>query len=570
MNFSAVPKLCLCLILSATLVGCGGVKQGGGAVSVASSASLSSAMDYYLLGSRQVKAKDLTGAAKTLGDMEIKYPLNLETGELYAEVIEGYYEVGQPDQVIDIANRFTTMFPSHKNAVNAHYFAGMVDYERGRKNISMDVTSSDPTYAKAALARFNLLLQCCGGNEYAHNAKQYIYHLESMISLYELRYMERDYDDGRIDAAAARGISLMLTYPDSVAAKRAAMMLSSNAFNKHRAGIESATAVKLPVAVAEVEPAARPKSELGAYAVYLASAKIPEELKAKVASMGLAGEVDYYKKTEADKTYFFAAYGNFTSRDEAGPTQLELRVRTDNPDLWVRKLENSEYVENIDLEKVVEKFYAIQVMSVPTLEELQKGVDSLGLAGDVVLYSQVVKGKTSYIALYGKYSDWSAGKVGLAELERLTGKTGYWLRNIDSSKVNIEVAVVPVKAAAPEPVVMANVPVAVPVVIAKPLPVVLTPPSESKPVVAEKFYGIQMMSFAKLDSLQKAVDSMGLADDVALFRHVVKGKTFYIAVYGKYSDWSAGKIGLAELEQRTGKTGYWLRKIDSSKVKSVD
>ncbi len=559
MNFSAVPKLCLCLIMTATLVGCGGVKPTAGAsVSVASSASLSSAMDYYLLGSRQVKAQDLTGAAKTLGDMEIKYPLNIETGELYAELIEGYYEAGQPDQVIDIANRFTTMFPSHKNAVNAHYFAGMVDYERGRKNISMDVTTSDPTYAKAALARFNLLLQCCDGNEYAHNAKQYIYHLESMISLYELRYMEWDYDDGRIDAAAARGISLKLTYPDSVAAKRASMMLSSKVFNEHRTGIDSAAAVKLPVAVAL--PVAEPEPEFGAYAVYLASSNSPKELKAKVAAMGLAGEVDYYKKNEGEKVYFFAAYGSFTSKEEAGQTRLELRVRTEIPDLWVRKLENSQYVENIDLEKAVEKFYAVQVMSVPKLEELQKAVDSLGLASDVVLYSQVVKGKTSYIALYGKYPDWSAGKAGLAELERLTGKTGYWLRNIDSRKVNIE-------AVAPE---MASMSAAIPVVVAKPLPVVRTPPAESKPIVVESFYSIQLMSFEKLDQLQKAIDSMGLTDDVALYSHVVKGSTYYIALYGYYSDWSAGKIGLAEIEKRTGKKGYWLRKIDSKKVIAVD
>jgi len=487
LSFSVVPRLCLCLILATALLGCGGVKKGGGDVSAASSASLSSAMDYFLFGLRQIKANDIRGAAETLDEMEIKFPLSLETGELYARLIEGYYEAGQSDNAIETADRFTKMFPSHKDVANAHYFSGMADYERGRKNISMDVHNSDPAYAKMALARFHVLLDCCANTEYAHNAKQYIYHLESMISLYELRYMEWDYDAGRTDAAAQRGISLLLTYPDSVAAKRAAMMLSSAVFNEHRAEIESATAVKLPIAVAEMVPVAQPKSVLGAYAVYLASSSYPEALKAKVAAMGLANEVDYYKKTEAGNDYYFAAYGNFTSRGEAKPTQLELSVRTNNPDLWVRKLENSQHVENIDLEKVV----------------------------------------------------------------------------VVSPEPDVAIAVVSEKAATV---------VAAPLIMAVPEEKTVSPvlQPELKPVVVEKFYAIQMMSLSKLEQVKKAVASMGLANDVALHSRVLKDKTFYIALYGKYPSWAAGKAGLAELEQRTGKTGYWLRKVDSSKLEAVD
>jgi len=481
--FSAVPKCCLCLILAAALLGCGGVKKGSGDVSVASSASLSSAMEYYLFGLRQIKVKNADAAAETLEEMEIKYPLNLETGELYAQLAEGYYEAGQSDKVIETADRFTNMYPSHKDVAKAHYFAGMADYRRGRKNLSMDVGNNDPAYAKAALARFKVLLTCCANTEYAHNAKQYTYHLESMISLYELRYMERDYDDGRIDVAAQRGISLMLAYPDSIAAERAATMLSSTVFSEHRADIETAIAAKLPVAEAEVVPVAQPKSELGAYVVYLASSSRPDELKAKVVEMGLADEVDYYKKIEAGNEYYFAAHGNFTSRGEAKSAQLELSVRTNNPDLWVRKLENSQYLENIDLE------------------------NSVGLSEQVVA----------------------------------------------SEVMPVTVVEAPLMMARSEEKTVSP-----------------APQSELKPVVVEKYYAIQMMSFSKLDQLKKAVVSMGLENDVALYSHMVKGKTYFISLYGHYSDWTGGKAGLAELEQRTGKTGYWLRKVDSSKLKAVD
>jgi len=485
-SFSTVLKLCLCLILATALLGCGGVKKGAGDVSAVSSASLSSVTDYLILGLEQMKAKNINAAAATLDEMEIKYPLNIETGELYAKLTEGYYEVGRSDKAIETADRFTRMYPSHKDVANAHYFAAMADYERGRKNISMDVRNSDPAYAKTALARFHVLLKCCANNVYAHNSKQYIYHLESMISLYELRYMEWDYDAGRIDAAAQRGISLMLAYPDSVAAKRATMMLSSTVFNEHRAGIENATATKLPVAVAEEMSVEQPKPELGAYVVYLASSSHPEELKARMDAMGLADDVDYYKKTELDNEYYFAAYGNFANRSEAKSTQLELSVRTQNPDLWVRKLENSQYVENIALEKAV--------------------VSSVSRVASTVMLAKVATAV-------------AAPEVMIVSEERTVSP-------------------------APQP--------------------------ESKSEVTEKFYAIQVMSLLKLDQLKKAVVSMGLENEVALYSHLLKDKTYYIALYGKYSNWSAGKAGLAELEQRTGKTGYWLRKVDSSKLETVN
>ncbi len=380
MNFSAVPKLCFCLVLAAALVGCGGVKKGGGDLSAASSVSLSSAMEYFLFGLKQIKAQDIKGAAETLDEMEIKYPLNIETGELYARLVEGYYDAGNADQVIDLANRFTTMFPSHKDVVQAHYYAAMADYDRGRQSISMDVHTSDPTYAKTALARFNVLLQCCGNNEYAHNSRQYIYHLESMISLYELRYMEWDYDAGRIDAAAQRGMSLKLTYPDSVAAKRATMMLSSAVFNGRGMAIEKATAVKLPV-VADV-----------------AAVKVAEQESVVMANVPVSVPLDV--ATPASVVPMAQVTPAVESKPAAG-----------------------------------EKFYAIQMMSLSTLESLKDTVNSMGLSEDVALYSHVVKGKTYYISLYGKYPNRSAGKTGLAELERRTSKTGYWLRKIDSSKI---------------------------------------------------------------------------------------------------------------------------------------
>jgi len=73
-SFSVVQKLCFCFILAAILTGCGGVKRGSGMVSVASSASQSSVVDYYLLGLRQIKTQDLVAAEATLDEMEVNYP----------------------------------------------------------------------------------------------------------------------------------------------------------------------------------------------------------------------------------------------------------------------------------------------------------------------------------------------------------------------------------------------------------------------------------------------------------------------------------------------------------------
>lgn len=569
-SFSIVQKLCFCLILASTLAGCGEIKRDTAAVSVTSSASQSSAVDYYLLGLRQIKAQNLVAAEATLDEMEVNYPLNLETGELYARLIEGLYKAGHQDQLISIADRFIQLFPSHKDIAYAHYYTGMVDYERGRQYMSIDASKRDPAYAKSALARFYTMLECCDNNKLTFKTKQHIYHLESMLSLHELRSLEVDYDAGRIDLAAQRGMSLIEAYPSSVAAKRAKILLSSKAFNDYRAGIDKAAAVALPVSVEKLQLSAKSEQKIGAYAVYLASSKDPQELKAKMAALGLADEVDYYKKSESGKSYFFASYGKFTSKAEAKQTKLALRVRTEIPDLWVRNIENSEYVENIDSEvAILPDFYAIQMMSFSTFEQLKAAVESMELANNVGMYSQVVKGDTSYIALYGDYPGWSAGKIGLAELQQRTGKTDYWLRKIESSKLKLRAIALPVVSKA---VVKASSPKPVSVLAVVAMPVVQAAQSAPQPKAAavEKFYAVQLMSFAKLEQLKSVVASAGLTDDVALYSHVVKGKTYFIALYGHYPAWAAGKQGLAELEQRTGKTGYWLRKIDSSKVKAVD
>ncbi|ALP51973.1 hypothetical protein Tel_01805 [Candidatus Tenderia electrophaga] len=460
----------LAMMMVCALAACSGVNK---------APRMMSAQAYYQQGLQQLAQVDTAAAAQTLEELNINYPFHAETGELNVRLIKGYYEAGQADAAIEQADRFIAMYPTHKDIAYVHYLAGMANYARGRRDISMDVTTSDPGYAKAALARFRTLVECCDNTEHAFNAKQYIYHLESMISLYELRYMEWDYDAGRIDAAAQRGISLLVSYPNSIAAKRARMMLESDNFRAYRAGINQAIREAHPVVpVAEMAPVEAPAPR---FTIHVASDNRLADLEHRVTKMGLAGEVDYYRHEEGSEVYYIAGFGTYAAREEAKADRLRVRVRTEVPDMWVRSLDNSRLVEDVAAVKQAE-----------TRARANRPSPSF----TPVALSSVAKTQTPAPKRQDK--------------------------------------------------------------------------AEPKPVVAESFYAVQMMSYSAAEPLKKAVQSLELDDDVGLYSHVVKGETYFIALYGHYPDWSAGKEGLADLERRTGKSGYWLRKIDGSKVRPVE
>lgn len=328
--------LAIILMLSA----CSGVNK-------APSAGMS-VLDYYQQGLDQLLQEDTAAAAKTLDEMGTKYPFNAETGDLYVSLMDSYYRNNEPDKLIELVDRFIGMYPSHKDVAYANYIAGVANYDRGKYKLSLNNEAPDSTYAEMALKHFYALLKCCDNTRYAFEAKQHIAQLESMVALYHLRYMEWDYDAGRLPQATQRGKSIVSTYPNTFAAKRAGELLFS------MTGVNP-----LPVSEPVVEPVI-----------------------------------------------------------VAEPVVVVPVVEEPSP------------------APEPEKFYTLQLGTFTVFDRLVKVVDAMGLEGLVVYYSYVVKGKTYYIATYGKYETRDQAKLGIEEVRKITGKQGfeYWLRQLDSSK----------------------------------------------------------------------------------------------------------------------------------------
>ena len=312
-----------------------------------------SVLEYYQQGLDQLAQGDTAAAALTLDEMELNYPFNAETGDLYVSLMDSYYRMGEADLLIELVDRFSRIYPSHKDVAYAYYVAGMADYDRAKYKLSLDNPSPDSTYAEASLKHFYALLKCCDGTRYAFQAEQQIAHLESMIALYHLRYMEWDYDAGKIPQATQRGKSIVSTYPKTLAAQRAGELLSK------MTGVN-------PMAVAKPEP--KPVPVIVAKPVVETAA-----LEAKLVS----------------------------------PPPLP------------------------------ENFYTIQLASFTDFDRMVRAIDAMGLKGLADYYSHEVKGKTYFIATYGKYQTRDEAKSGVAEVRKLIGKQDFefWLRQLDSSKV---------------------------------------------------------------------------------------------------------------------------------------
>ncbi len=331
-----------------------------------------SVLDYYQQGLNQLVEEDTAAAAKTLDDMAMNYPFHAETGDLYISLMDGYYRNNEPDKLIELVDQFLSIYPSHKDVAYANYLAGMANYSRGKSRLSPNNAAPDSTYAEMALKRFHSLLRCCSNTRYAFEANQKIANLESMIALYHLRYMEWDYDAGRLPQATQRGKSIVSTYPNTIAAKRAGDMLASvSGVNPVPEPIAitatpsiitytaAATTATAPVAlvstnpvvksavvaepVVETAPAAVPEKF---YTLQLGSFSEFERVVKAVGTMGLEDLVVYYRYIVNGKTLYIATYGKYESKEAASPGVEEVLKITGDPNFkyWLRQLDSSKLV----------------------------------------------------------------------------------------------------------------------------------------------------------------------------------------------------------------------------------
>jgi len=310
-----------------------------------------SAEQYLQRGQAQLKAGNVSGAEMTLDEMELHYPVNVETADLHMGLLHNYYNSHQDETTVLSAQRFVNMFPAYADVDFAYYAGGMGNFQRGLQWLEpSDGRTPNPEYAREGLKSFKGLEKCCASSQYLPDARERVAELTEAIAMYEVRLMEDEFRSGDAEAGTDRGWYIVSNYPDTEASKRALAILSGDA----AVGTEIATPVAVeepaPVMVAEPEPApmAEPEPEplpapaLVNYVIQVACYKELTGLNRALADMGLADQVAIERRHVMGEDLYSAVYGGYANEADAQEDMARLKGEFGVSDLWLRKASLSE------------------------------------------------------------------------------------------------------------------------------------------------------------------------------------------------------------------------------------
>lgn len=325
-------RILLGLFVVSVLAACSSMDKKGGVMS---------AEEYLQRGLIQLRNAEVSSAGLTLDEMELHYPVNVETADLHIALLKKYHLANNPEVTVLSAHRFINMFSGHSHVDFAYYAGGMGNFDRGLQRLTLTLGDANPEFAKESMKSFKALLRCCEISEHAPEAKEKINELREAIAMYELALMEEELLNGNEDAGTDRGWYIVSNYEGTVAAARALAILSGEvALGKEVAAelepvveVEPEPVVEVPV---EIEPEVVAPVMNAVYVIQLASYKDLDGLKQEMASLNLS-RIQLHRRDVNGESFFSAVYGGYANEAAAADDLARLKVELGQQDLWLRK-----------------------------------------------------------------------------------------------------------------------------------------------------------------------------------------------------------------------------------------
>lgn len=289
-----------------------------------------SAEEFYQRGVKQLQDNEVSAAAMTLDEMEMHYPVNVETADLHMALLKRHEAANNPEATVLSAHRFVNMFPAHEEVDYAYYAGGMANFERGLAGLTpAEGEQGNPEFAKESYKSFTSLLKCCPGSEYAGEAKEKSQQLHIALADYELSLMEDEFRNGQVEAGTDRGWYIVSNFEGTAAATRALAILNGEIVLTEP---EPEPVIVMP------EPEPEPEPELIVnYVIQVASYKDLDGLKQAVSELGLEGQVQIQQRTSKGASLYCAVYGGYEDEAAAAQDFADLKARLGIADLWLRK-----------------------------------------------------------------------------------------------------------------------------------------------------------------------------------------------------------------------------------------
>lgn len=188
----AAAKLAFLLLLTGSLVGCGGNEEEYDLTR--------SIRESYIEAQEAVEVGNYRKAIAIFEALQARFPFSQFATQIQLELAYAYYKDGRPEQAIDAADTFLRENPTHARVDYAHYVKGLAYFEDGQGMLERlfrkDINARPPKDGQLAFATFSRLVERYPASPYAADAQQRMVYLKNRLADYENAvahfYMERD------------------------------------------------------------------------------------------------------------------------------------------------------------------------------------------------------------------------------------------------------------------------------------------------------------------------------------------------------------------------------------------
>ena len=165
--------------------------------------------------------------------LEASYPYGDYTEQAKLDMIYALNKTNQGSAAIDVANNFTTLYPTHPNVDYAYYMKGVANFEKKRSAIDRFITGKnlavrDPKPYRDSEAAFNELLRRFPESIYADDAKQRLVFLRNAQADREMAIANYYFNNDVYVAALNRAKTVIYQYETSPAVEEALIMMQKS------------------------------------------------------------------------------------------------------------------------------------------------------------------------------------------------------------------------------------------------------------------------------------------------------------------------------------------------------
>lgn len=222
--------LCLGIILSATLSGCGGdsnIKDApyenvpledieGNDLAGASAERL------YQAGHTFLVAGEADNALKIYTGIQSRFPFSPIATQAALETVTAHYMHEDYAKAVTAADRFIKQHPRHPNIDYLYYLRGLSNYHRNDPGLlGGNPDQRDLSYLKQAFSDFKLLIRNFPGSVYAKDAQMHMIKIRNRLADFELSVAEYYLERHAYVAAVRRASYIIKHYQRSAATPRA-------------------------------------------------------------------------------------------------------------------------------------------------------------------------------------------------------------------------------------------------------------------------------------------------------------------------------------------------------------